>query len=95
MAGPGRAAELSAALSTAHTGRVVARTVSTIEDGRVDSFRLAVETGDGTAAGGWERTGGSSTHLLQTRLPGIGSAVRVWSVPGRPAEWPLESSAEW
>ena len=47
MAGPGRAAELSAALSTAHTGRVVARTVSTIEDGRVDSFRLAVETGPG------------------------------------------------
>ena len=39
--------------AVAHTGTVIARTVSTIEDGRVDSFQLTVETGGGTVAGGW------------------------------------------
>lgn len=74
---------------TALTGRVAARTVSTIEDGRVDAFQLAVETENGTMTGGWERAAGASPHLLQTQLPGIGATARVWSVRGRSADWPL------
>lgn len=71
-------------------GVVGHRTVSTLEDGRVDTFTLAVRTADGaTVSGEWHRPTARSAGLLQPQLPGVGAEVRVWRVAGAPADWPL------
>lgn len=65
---------------------VLDRTVSTREDGEVGTFDLTV-TGGTTAT--WRPQSASARGLLQTQVPGVGAAVRVWQVPGAPAEHPL------
>jgi hypothetical protein len=71
-------------------GTVGHRTVSTLEDGRVDTFTLTVRTADGeTVSGEWHRPTARSAGLLQPQLPGVGAEVRVWRITGAPADWPL------
>ena len=70
-------------------GTVVARTVSTIEDGGVDRFELAVETATGLSSAVWERPTARSRMLLQTEVPGVGATVRVWRIRGAGPEDPL------
>lgn len=61
-------------------GVVSARTVSTIEDGGVDSFILVVDTAEGTVCARWERPTARSRMLLQTEVPGVGARARVWRI---------------
>lgn len=70
------------------TGVVVERHVNTIEDGTVAAFELTVRTEHGaTVAGTWRPR--TSRQLLQPQVPGVGSAVRVWSIPDAAAADPL------
>jgi len=61
-------------------GFVVARTVSTIEDGTVESFDLTVEIPPHRLTAAWERPTARSRMLLQTQVPGVGAPVRVWRI---------------
>lgn len=70
-------------------GTVVARTVSTIEDGGVDRFELSVETSAGMSAAVWERPTARSRMLLQTQVPGVGAKARVWRIRDAGPEDPL------
>jgi hypothetical protein len=69
-------------------GTVAARDVSTIEDGSVSRFELAVDADDSLLAT-WQRRTSSARMLLQTQVPGVGAPVRVWRSPGAPADFPL------
>ena len=69
-------------------GVVVERHVNTIEDGTVAAFELTVRTEQGvTVAGTWRPR--STRPLLQPQVPGVGSSVRVWSIPDAAATDPL------
>lgn len=70
-------------------GTVVARTVSTIEDGGVDRFELTVDTSQGRSSATWERPTARSRMLLQTQVPGVGASARVWRIRQAGAEDPL------
>ena len=70
-------------------GTVVARTVSTIEDGGVDRFELTVDTTAGRSSAAWERPTARTRMLLQTQVPGVGASVRVWRIRDAEAEDPL------
>ncbi|MET8854001.1 hypothetical protein [Amycolatopsis sp. NPDC004625] len=59
-------------------GTVSARTVSTIEDGGVDSFVLVVDTAKGRVGATWERPTSRSRMLPPTQVPVIGARARVW-----------------
>ena len=67
-------------------GTIVARDVSTIEDGTVSAFELTVDAGDRLTAEWRPRF---VKPLLQTQVPGVGAAVRVWRSPDAPADHPL------
>ncbi|WP_431279425.1 hypothetical protein [Leifsonia poae] len=72
------------------SGTIRQRTVSTLEDGRVDTFTLAVTISDGgTVNAVWHRPTARAAGLLQPQVPSAGAMVRVWRVAGAPAEWPL------
>ena len=68
-------------------GTVIARDVSTTDDGSVSSFDLTVLAGS-QLQGTWQRRTASARLLLQTQVPGVGAAVRVWSASGAPAGSP-------
>jgi hypothetical protein len=67
-------------------GTVLSRDVSTLEDGSVSRFELTVSGG---VTGEWRPQRASSRGLLQTQVPGVGAAARVWLVPGAPAGHPV------
>jgi len=70
-------------------GTVRARTVSTIEDGGVDRFELAVDTAEGPVLAAWERATARSPMLLQTQVPGVGARARIWRIIDAGADAPL------
>jgi len=70
-------------------GTVRARTVSTIEDGGVDRFELAVDTAAGPLLATWERATARAPMLLQTQVPGVGARARVWRIRDAGADAPL------
>lgn len=61
-------------------GTVSSRTVSTIEDGTVNTFTLAVDTAKGKVRATWERPTSRSPMLLQSQVPGVGARARVWRI---------------
>lgn len=70
-------------------GTVVARTVSTIEDGGVDSFTLVVDTTKGRVCAMWERATSRSRMLLRTQVPEVGARARVWHLRDADGDAPL------
>lgn len=70
-------------------GSVVARTVSTIEDGTVERFELTVEIGARPLTAAWERPTARTRTLLQTQVPGVGAPCRVWCIRGGQDDDPL------
>lgn len=70
-------------------GTVASRTVSTIEDGGVDSFELVVDTASGRVRALWERPTARAPMLLQTQVPGVGAVARVWRIRDAGPEAPL------
>lgn len=70
-------------------GSVAARTVSTIEDGGVDSFTLTIDTPAGLVSAMWERPTARSPMLLQTQVPGVGASARVWRIRDADADAPV------
>ncbi|EOD66363.1 hypothetical protein [Amycolatopsis vancoresmycina] len=70
-------------------GTVRARTVSTIEDGGVDSFVLVVDTAKGQVCAMWERATSRSPMLLQTQVPGVGARARVWRLQDADGDAPI------
>jgi hypothetical protein len=74
------------------TGVVVERHVNTIEDGTVAALELTMRTEQGvTVVGTWRPR--STRPLLQPQVPGVGSSVRVWSIPDAAAADPLVIAA--
>lgn len=64
-------------------GSVVARDIQLAEEGSVSSFELTIALEDGSnARGRWRPAKASSRLPLQPQVPGIGSDVLVWRVPG-------------
>jgi hypothetical protein len=70
-------------------GTVLARTVSTIEDGGVDRFELVVGAAGGALAATWERATARAPMLLQTQVPGVGARARIWRIQDADADAPL------
>ncbi|QKV80579.1 hypothetical protein [Amycolatopsis sp. Hca4] len=70
-------------------GRVCARTVSTIEDGGVDSFTLVVDTEKGRVCAMWERATSRSPMLFQAQVPGVGARARVWRLQDADGDAPI------
>ncbi|MFB9308173.1 zinc transporter ZupT [Agromyces hippuratus] len=65
----------------AEHGSVADRRIALSDDGSVCSFDLVVTLGTGEAlAGSWRPHTSSGRPLLQTQVPGIGAAVRVWLI---------------
>ncbi|MFF2843287.1 hypothetical protein [Paenarthrobacter sp. NPDC057981] len=64
-------------------GSVVARDIQLAEEGSVSSFDLTVALEDGSnVRGRWRPAKASSRLPLQPQVPGVGSDVLVWRVPG-------------
>lgn len=74
----------SAPKRAAENGRVVAREVSTQEDGQVGSFEVTVLLDSGAELRGrWSLPTASDRAILQSQVPVIGQSVTVWRmVPG-------------
>ncbi len=68
----------------AEHGRIVAREVSTQEDGQVGSFTLSVAVEGGAELHArWSMPRASSGAILQSQVPVVGQPVRVWRLePG-------------
>ncbi|KRC61448.1 hypothetical protein ASE14_11300 [Agromyces sp. Root81] len=65
----------------AERGSVADRRIALSDDGSVSSFDLVVTLGTGgTLEGSWRPRTSSSRPLLQTQVPGVGTAVRVWRI---------------
>ena len=70
----------------AEHGTVADRRIALSDDGSVSSFDLVVTFGGGAAlTGGWRPRTSSDRPLLQTQVPGVGTAVRVWRIADRDA----------
>lgn len=63
-------------------GRIVDRQVSLASEGDVSGFVLGVDAGGERLLAAWTPHPRRGAYLLQPQIPGIGAAVRVWSVPG-------------
>lgn len=62
---------------------VVARDIQLAEEGPVSSFDLTAALEDGSnVRGRWRPVKASSRLPLQPQVPGVGSDVLVWRVPG-------------
>ncbi|MBO9626554.1 MAG: hypothetical protein J7484_09295 [Microbacterium sp.] len=73
----------------ATAGLITARQVSTLEDGTVDAFEITVALDDGGYVRSvWHRPSARARGILQPQVPVVGGHVRVWRMPGAPAEWP-------
>ncbi|MGW4523619.1 hypothetical protein [Amycolatopsis sp. NPDC004378] len=70
-------------------GTVSARTVSTIEDGGVDSFTLIVDTAKGPMCATWERATSRSPMLFQAQVPEAGARARVWRLQDAGGDAPI------
>ncbi|KQZ11520.1 hypothetical protein ASD23_05655 [Agromyces sp. Root1464] len=65
----------------AEPGTVADRRIALSDDGSVSSFDLVVTLGRGaTLSGSWRPRTSSGRPLLQTQVPGVGTAVRVWRI---------------
>ena len=65
----------------AERGNVADRRIALSDDGSVSSFDLIVTLGnEGTLRGSWRPRTSSDRPLLQTQVPGVGTAVRVWRI---------------
>ncbi|SIO00403.1 hypothetical protein [Agromyces cerinus] len=65
----------------AEHGSVADRRIALSDDGSVSSFDLVVTLGPGeTLAGSWRPRTSSGRPLLQTQVPGVGTAARVWRI---------------
>ncbi|GGR18394.1 hypothetical protein ACFOE1_08665 [Agromyces mediolanus] len=74
--------------ATPTTGRVVARRTQLAEEGTPTSFELDVDLADGSRLTAEWRLERAAQRLLQSQVPGVGAAVRVWRAAGVP-EAPL------
>jgi len=74
----------SAQKRAAENARVVAREVSTHEDGQVGAFELTVLVEEGLELRGrWTMPRASGGAILQSQVPVVGQSVRVWRLmPG-------------
>lgn len=65
-------------------GRVAARRTRLAEEGTPTSFELDVELADGSRLTAEWQLERAAQRLLQSQVPGVGAAVRVWRVAGMP-----------
>lgn len=68
---------------------VVARDAGTSDEGDVVRIELTVESEDGARFRGKWRARGGTPRVLQTQIPGIGSAATVWRISDGVAEDPI------
>lgn len=65
----------------AEHGTVADRRIALSDDGSVSSFDLVVTLrGEEALSGSWRPRTSSGRPLLQTQVPGVGTAVRVWRI---------------
>ncbi|MFD6054568.1 hypothetical protein [Agromyces sp. NPDC060279] len=70
--------------ATASSGRVVARRTQLAEEGTPTSFELDVELADGSRLTAEWQLERATQRLLQSQVPGVGAAARVWRAAGMP-----------
>lgn len=78
-----------ASTATALNGTIAARTVSTLEDGQVHAFDVTVVFGTGRATASWKMNTRGSNPLLQSQVPAVGAAARIWRLSGATDDDPL------